>query len=93
MIVIRIEMWPHGREEGKYELALMTLGNRIMRTITNARRGDYDVKLFRRPKKGKFTDPHKAKPLREGVVEDWPRESYHVAKLVKKAVEALWHED
>ena len=91
MIVIRVEMHPGGNPKQKYELGCMTLSNLAETTASNPNRGDYAVKVFRKPKRGTFTDGFFMKPaLKEGTVLDHPRNSQRIWKLVEKACRAVY---
>lgn len=53
-------------------------------------RGNYDVRLGRKPSDGR-TNPQRvlANPLRTGKVENYPRLTYSVWELVKRALAAV----
>lgn len=82
MIVVKVELWPGGREERKREIGRMTLANDCRTTITDPNRGSYNVKLMRRG----TTD----KVQKTTRVEDYPRKSYPVWELVRRALDRLY---
>lgn len=88
MIVLRLEMWPGGREANKYELCTMTLAN--IGASTDGKKGDYSVYLYRRPRTGQTTDPMTDDPLRTTVVRGHRRLSQHVLQLIRKAIKGLY---
>lgn len=76
MILVKIEL--HSARTGKItSLGQMKICNDG--TSTNPKRGDYEVSLFR---KGSTT-----KVQRQGLVRDYPRQSYTVWELVRRALE------
>lgn len=79
MILVKIEL--HSAITGKVtELGRMQISNTGHATKENPKRGDYEVELFR---KGSTT-----KVQRRGLVRDYPRQSYTVWELVRRALEA-----
>jgi hypothetical protein len=80
MLVVKIELWPHGDESRARELGRMLISNRGDHP-NRPKRGNYRVRLLRRGSKTAVT--------REATVEDYPRQSYPVWTLVKRALEAL----
>jgi len=83
VIVVRIELWPGGSERRKREIGRMTLANQGFGVHPDhPRRGNYDVSLMRRG----TTD----RVQRECEVLDYPRESYPVWELVRRALETLF---
>lgn len=78
MILVKIEL--HSARTGKVtELGRMQICNTGTTTSDNPKRGDYEVSLFR---KGSTT-----KVQRKGLVRDYPRLSYTVWELVRRALE------
>lgn len=78
MIVIKVEL--HSARTGQIsELGRMYISNTGHLTSKNPNRGDYIVELFR---KGSTT-----KVQRKGLVCDYPRNSYTVWELVRRALE------
>lgn len=78
MIVVKIEL--HSAITGKItSLGQMQISNTGHLTKKNPNRGDYAVELFR---KGSTT-----KVQRKGLVQDYPRNSYTVWELVRRALE------
>ena len=84
MIVVKVELWSARTKQAR-PLALMTISNRGDHPIF--RRGNYDVRVAR---KGKLPDD---KPLRVGEVLDFPRHSYHVLRLVLRALKSAFPEE
>ncbi len=81
MIVIKIELWPMGFESRKRELGRMLIRNRG----GTQKRGDYGVQVLR---KGSTS-----KALRECRVEDYPRESYNIWRLIYRALKGTFPEE
>lgn len=82
MIVIKIELWPLGFESQKREIGRMHITNKGTNT---GNRGDYRVDLMRRG----TTD----KVLRTGDVDNFPRKSNSVWKLVLKSLRTVFSEE
>lgn len=80
MIVIKIELWPMGFESMKKEIGRMLIDNQGG-TDT---RGDYRVRVLR---KGT------TKVQREGTVENYPRKSYSIWRLVFRALKGTFPEE
>lgn len=79
MIIVKIEL--HSARTGKItELGRAHISNTGVLTSENPNRGDYNVELFR---KGSAT-----KVQRKGLVRDYPRNSYTVWELVRRALES-----
>ena len=84
MIVVRVELW--AARTGKVrELFRMTLANDGTQSDGNL--GMYTVDLYRR---GKYKS---LSVLRQGRVEDFPRKSYHVGRLVLRALKSCFPEE
>ena len=80
MIVIKAEL--HSARNGKIsELGRMHICNDGKRTREDHKRGTYNVTLFR-----KRSD----KVLRSGVIEDWPRFSYSIWKMIIAAIDSVY---
>ena len=86
MIVIKVELWPGGRRKTR-ELFRMTLTNDG--SLSDGLRGNYDVNLFRRTSDGVL----RTGILRRGRVEGFPRKSYHVGRLVLRALKSCFPEE
>jgi len=84
MIVVKIEMWPLGFESKARELGRMYITND---GTGHEKRGNYNVAVCR---KGS-TD--KKSPLRTGRVEDYPRLSYNVWRLILRALRSSFPEE
>jgi len=82
MIVIKIELWPKGFESKARELGRMYVAN--TGELGNGKRGNYHVRLLR---KGTTT------VQREGNVDDFPRLSYSVWRLVLRAIKSVFPEE
>lgn len=84
MIVIKVELWPHGFETGKQELAKMYIANDGTGTPT---RGNYNGETVRKGSdKGNVAG---YVPVRQGRVENYPRASKHVWNLIAKMLKAM----
>ena len=73
MIVINVELWPHGDEKKKKSLGTMVIKNDG--TGTNDR-GNYEFSL--RGKGGR--------PMASGGILDWPRNRFHVWQLIHRVL-------
>ena len=80
MIVVKVELWPLGFEENKREIGRMTITNDG--SSENPKRGNYTARVMRRG----TTD----KVLRETRIEDYPRHSYTIWKLVRIALDKIY---
>jgi len=80
MLVVKIEIWPLGHEDQAEEIGRMLIHNRGDHK-NRPRRGNYGVRLMR---KGAARTVQ-----RTAEVLDYPRLSYPVWKLVRRALEAL----
>lgn len=81
VLAIKIELWPHGSEEDAEEIGRMYIANDGTGTL---KRGNYDVEVCRRGTTKRPSDGGTA--TRTGRVEDYPRQSYNVWELVKRAL-------
>jgi hypothetical protein len=81
MIVVKIELWPMGFESKKRELGRMHIINRG----GTAKRGDYRVRVLRKGSKNKV--------LRECKVENYPRQSYNIWRLICRALKGTFPEE
>lgn len=81
MIVVKIELWPKGFESRKREIGRMHITNEA----GTLDRGWYDVKVMRRG----TTD----KVQRTGEVNNYPRNSYSVWRLVMRALKSAFPEE
>lgn len=93
MIVVKIELWPHGDASRIRELGRMYIANRG--ESRDPRRGDYDVAVCRR---GSDAVPQPISdygplPTRRGEVRDYPRLSYNVWRLIARALLAAFPEE
>lgn len=81
MIVVRIEMWPGGREEQARELQRMTISN-IGGSATS---GDYRVRAL----KGAEYSKRPGTTWRSGVVRSFPRKKLGPFDLLLRALIAI----
>lgn len=97
MIVVKIELWPVGREDRAREIGRMYVAN-----IGGDRaRGDYKVAVCRRGQHacpwphGLDADAQKTRPAptRTAVVRDYPRRSYTVWRLILRALRGAFPEE
>jgi hypothetical protein len=87
MIVIKLEMWPHGDESKAYELGRTYIAN----VGGTPERGDYRAAVCRKGKSnipwGRDSEGNpNPPPTRIGHVHDYPRQSYNVWRLVIRAL-------
>lgn len=85
MIVIRIDLH-HAVKGGVTRLLTMTISNRGDHP-KRPHRGNYTVRMGRKGQTD-VKDIHR-KPQRVATVEDYPRNTYHVRELIRRALEAL----
>lgn len=90
MIVVKLEMWPHGNEDRKYDLGRMYIANTGEHGNKNL--GNYDAKVCRKGCYG-FEDWDLIKATREGEVKDYPRLSYNIWRLIAKALLSCFPEE
>lgn len=76
MIVIPLQMWQFGFEDRQWSLGTIVIYNDGTGT---RHRGNYVCKVY--GDKANFRDP-RVKPLREGKLQDWPRNSRPIFELV-----------
>lgn len=96
MIVVKIEMWPHGDEDRRREIGRMYLAN----VGGTAERGDYLVTVNRRGDQSCHLQGDGAggasvvgNVTRQGEVKDYPRLSYNVWRLITRALKACFPEE
>lgn len=80
MIVIRVEMWPHGNQERKYHLGSAIITN--TGALGNGPRGNYEVQLS--GKKGAKIEGGKI-----GKVENWARRQRNIWELIAVAIRSV----
>jgi hypothetical protein len=85
MIVVKIELWPKGHEDKAREIGRMHLTNQFTKTVTNPKLGDYLVQVLRRGTTDKVT--------REGIVFNYPRQSYNIWRLITRALKVTFPEE
>ncbi len=88
MIVIKIELWPKG--DG---LRCRELGRAYIANVGGTqKRGNYQVAVCR---KGSTSCPltGKTKAAREGIVENYPRLSYNVWRLIIRSLLSAFPEE
>jgi hypothetical protein len=76
MINVSIDMWVHGDHMETYNLGRVTITNNGRGSKS---RGDYIVRAFGRD----------GKPIREALIENWPRNSRPVFELLKLGLEKM----
>jgi len=81
MIVIKVELWSGGSEENAEEIGRTYITNDGTGSIS---RGNYDVEVCRRGTKEKPSQGGRG--TREGRVENFPRKSYSIWRLVVRAL-------
>lgn len=91
MIVVRLEMWPKGDESRKREIGRAFVYN----DGGSLRRGNYEVRVCR---KNRFDHVPGDVPTddgfaRTGRVENYPRLSYNVWRLILRALRAAFPEE
>jgi hypothetical protein len=84
MIVVKLEMWPFGDESKAYPLGRTYIWNKGSGT---QERGDYGVAVA---KKGGVD---RMNPLRSGTIENYPRLSYSVWRLIIRALKSAFPEE
>jgi len=97
VIVVKIELWPHGVEHFAKEIGRMYIGN----VGGTDERGDYEVAVCRRgiqscPWPHGYDDDDTKKrpqPARIGEVKNYPRLSYSVWRLVMRALKSAFPEE
>jgi len=95
MLVVKIELW--SAITGKVtEVGRMYLGNDG--SSLDPSRGNYDVKVARKGTSRwaglkDFPGWHAVKTVREGRVENYPRKSYNVWRLVLRALRSAFPEE
>ena len=80
VIVIKIELWPNGKESDAKEIGRMHIINDG--TSKDSKNGNYKVRVMRRGTR--------ITAQREAEVKNYPRNAYTVWKLVKKAIQAAY---
>lgn len=91
MIVVKIEMWPKGDEEAKREIGRTYIYN----AGGSLTRGDYEVRVCRKKRfKTTLDNLRSGKGFtRKARVEDYPRLSYNVWRLILRALRAAFPEE
>lgn len=91
MIVVKLEMWPKGNEEKKYDLGRMYIAN----TGGSVERGDYVAAVCRKGTTDVPEPVHRrgVKASRTGEVKDYPRISYNVWRLIIRAAKSCFPEE
>lgn len=89
MIVVKIELWPRGSEKFAKEIGRMYIANDGTGT---RQRSSYDGVLCRRGTERipEPLDPLGPEPTRKGRVEDYPRESLVVWKLILRMLKSMF---
>jgi hypothetical protein len=80
MIRVTLELIPGG--VGKPEhLGTIEISNQITRSLENPRRGDYEYEIFKK-RRGYA-------PWASGLIENFPRQSYHPWNLVRRILNQI----
>lgn len=89
MLVIKIEMWPFGEESKSYPIGRMYIWNKgTAHKQSDGKRGDYGFCIMRKDKVDLHRqDVDETDVVASGNVDNWPRLSYSVWKLVAKCLE------
>lgn len=82
MIAVKIELWPGGDESRSEEIGRMYITND---GSGSKKRGNYDAHVCRKDNFRRPAHPG-SNATREARVEDYPKQSYTVWKLVKRAL-------
>ena len=95
MIVVKIELWS-ARTRTKKLIGMTVISNDG--TLLHAKRGNYDVAVANRASlRGEHETLTAAKavenPVRRGRVEDFPKESYNIWRLVIRALRSAFPEE
>lgn len=93
MIVVKLEMWPKGDESRKYELGRTYIYND---GTGGGKRGNYEVRVCRKNKEGYDLTSREIsageKCTRKARLENWPRNSYNVWRLILQALRSAFPE-
>ena len=84
MLVVKIELWPHGQKKKRKEIGRMYIGND---GTGSPMRGNYDVYVC---SEGQTEPPPDGAYARAGRVEQYPRQGYTVWQLIKRALNAVY---
>jgi len=87
MIVIKVELWPGGSEKNAQEIGRTYIAND---GSGDEDRGNYNGYVCRRGTKER---PPNGTYTREGRVEDYPRKSYNVWRLVIRMLKKCFPEE
>lgn len=92
MIVVKIELWPAGFEDKAREIGRMYVANDVTTTVKNHAYGSYDAVVCRR---GTTENPlrGKVKAVRTARVENFPRKSTNVWRLVARLLKGAFPEE
>lgn len=91
MIVVKIELWPWGDAKRSKEIGRLYIAN----VGGSIQRGNYDGAVCRRgtTELPQPINPDGPKPTRSGHVEDYPRLSYNVWRLVLRMLRSCFPEE
>lgn len=84
MLVVKIELWPHGDEQKKREIGRTYIWNT---GEGNVDKGEYAVAVCRRGSK------ERNNLTRTGLVKNYPRTKYNVWRLVIRALRSAFPEE
>lgn len=92
MLVLKLELWPLGNEQSSKEIGRVYIANNAKTTQKDPRYGSYTVAVCR---KGTTENPlrGKVKATRTGTVENFPRLSLNVWRLVLRALRSSFPEE
>jgi hypothetical protein len=92
MIVVKLEMWPHGDETKKRELGRTYIFNDGTGSVT---RGNYEARVCRKNKFEVKTEDLRPGTgfARKGQVTNYPRMSYNVWRLILRALRSCFPEE
>jgi hypothetical protein len=88
MIVVKVELWPKGDGRKAKEIGRSYIAN----VGGNRKKGNYEIAVCRRGSK-RCPLVGKTKAVREGKVENFPRLSYNVWRLVLRALLSAFPEE
>lgn len=91
MIAVKVELWPRGSEDHAREIGRAYIAN----VGGDATRGNYDVAVCRRNTTAVPVPihPEGPKPTRVGAVNDYPRLSYNMWRLIVRALRSAFPEE
>lgn len=91
MIVVKLEMWPLGNEARAYELGRTYIRN-VGTNLDHPKKGNYEVKVCRKGKT-EFKGWRQIKATRTGQVDNWPRLTRNVWRLILRCLMSAFPEE